>query len=360
MLTKHVSDGQHHVGGGDAFRNGTGKLETDNTRHQHGDRLSKHGRFGFNAANAPAEHAQAIDGGGVRVGAHAGIKVGKSLATVFFDLGHDDLGEIFDIDLVDDACSRRYHAEVLECLLAPTQELVTFAVALVFDIHVLFDRVGDAVLVDLYGMVDDHVGLHLRVDDLRVSPKILDRITHGGKIHNAGHAGEILHDHTGRGELDLMARLCSRIPIQQCLDMIIRDVGAIDVTYQILDENLQRIRQMIDARQICDAVIFIILAVHLQGVELVVAHRHATSELLGCITQLIIRCLRYSQVNSALACLLKVWENTRNFRYQTQTYQEHERRKRHCHRRRSQHLPGRHHQRKEIRHRFYKHAPESN
>lgn len=76
--------------------------------------------------------------------------------------------------------------------------------------------------------------------------------------------------------------------------MIIRDVGAIDVTYQVLDENLQRIRQMIDARQICDAVIFIILAVHLQGVELVVAHRHATSELLGCITQLIIRCLRYS------------------------------------------------------------------
>ena len=142
MLAKHVGDGQHHVGGGDAFRNGTGKLETDNTRHQHGDRLSKHGRFGFNAANAPAEHAQAIDGGGVRVGAHAGIKIGKSLATVFFDLGHDDLGKIFDIDLVDDARSRRYHAEVLECLLTPTQELVTFAVALVFDVHVLFDRVA--------------------------------------------------------------------------------------------------------------------------------------------------------------------------------------------------------------------------
>ena len=87
------------------------------------------------------------------------------------DLGHDDLGKIFDIDLVDDTRSRRYHAEVLECLLAPTQELVTFAVALVFDVHVLFDRVGDAVLVDLYGMVDDHVGLHLRVDDLGGLPQ---------------------------------------------------------------------------------------------------------------------------------------------------------------------------------------------
>lgn len=105
MLTKHVGDGQYHISGGDAFRNGTGQLETNDTRHQHGNRLAKHGRFGLNAANAPAKYAQTIDGGGVRVGTHAGIKIGKSLAAVFFNLGHDDLGEIFDIDLVDDARS---------------------------------------------------------------------------------------------------------------------------------------------------------------------------------------------------------------------------------------------------------------
>ena len=61
--------------------------------------------------------------------------------------------------------------------------------------------------------------------------------------------------------------------------MIIRNVGAVDVAHEVLDEDLQRIRQMIDARQIRDAVIVVILAVHLQGVQLVVAHRHATSEL---------------------------------------------------------------------------------
>ena len=292
VLAEHVGDGEDHVGGGDAFRNGTGELEADDARHEHGDRLAEHGGFGFDAADAPAEHAQTVDGGGVRIGAHAGVEVGE-VATALPRLGHDDFGEVFDVDLVDDAGSRRHHAEVAEGLLAPTQELVAFAVALVFDVHVLFDRVGHAVLVDLHGMVDDHVGLDLRVDDLRISAKLLDGVTHGGEVDDARHAGEVLHDHAGRGELDLVARLCGRIPIQQGLDMIIRDVGAIDVAHQVLNKNLQRIREMIDARQIRDTVKVVILAAHLQGVELVVAHRHATSELLWLVEtfqQPIIRC----------------------------------------------------------------------
>ena len=308
MTTQQIGDREHHIGCGDALGNRSGELEADHARHQHRDRLAEHGRLGLDAADAPAEHAQTVDRRRMRVGAHTGIEIGQRGALREL-LAHDHLRQIFDVDLVDDAGSRRHHAEVAEGLLSPAQELVAFAVALVFDVHVLFDRVGHAVLVDLHGMVDDHVGLDLRVDDLGVSPKILDRITHGGKIHNAGHASEILHDHAGRGELDLMARLCSRIPIQQCLDMIIRDVGAIDVAHQVLNENLQRIREMIDARQIRDAVKVVILAAHLQGVELVVAHRHATSELLWLVEtafqQPIIRCQRYSHVTSALACLLE-------------------------------------------------------
>ena len=214
----------------------------------------------------------------MRIRTHTGIEIGE-FTTVCGGRGHDDLGKVFDVDLMDDAGSRRYHAEVLERLLPPAQELVAFAVALIFDVHVLFDRIGHAVFVDLHGVVDDHVGLHLRVDDLRIASQLLDRIAHGGEVDDARHAGEVLHDHTGRGELDLMTRLCGRIPIQQGLDMIIRNVGAVDVAHEVLDEDLQRIRQMIDARQIRNAVIVVILAVHLQGVQLVVAHRHATSEL---------------------------------------------------------------------------------
>src|SRR5690348_18486883 len=38
---------------------------------QHGDGLAEHGRLGLDAAHAPAQHAQAVLHGGVRVGAHA-------------------------------------------------------------------------------------------------------------------------------------------------------------------------------------------------------------------------------------------------------------------------------------------------
>ena len=277
MLAEHVGDGEHHVGGGDAFRDGAGEFEADDARHEHGDRLAEHGCLGFDAAYAPTEHAQSVDGGGVRVGAHAGVEIGE-LMPVLSGLGHDDLGEVFDVDLMDDAGSRRHHAEVSERLLAPAQELVAFAVALIFDVHVLFDGIGHAVLVDLHGMVDHHVGLDLRVDDLRVSPEFLDRITHGGEIDDARHAGEVLHDHAGRRELDLMARLGVRIPFEQCLDVIIGDVGAVDVAHQILDEDLQRVGQMVDAGKIRNVVVVVILASRGQSRQLIISQGHIPSD----------------------------------------------------------------------------------
>ena len=41
-----------------------------------------------------------------------------------------DLGEVLEVDLVDDAGRRRHDAEVVEGALAPLQELVALVVAL--------------------------------------------------------------------------------------------------------------------------------------------------------------------------------------------------------------------------------------
>ncbi len=54
------------------------ELEADDLRDQHGDRLAQHGGFGLDAAHAPAQHAQAVDHGGVRVGADHGVRVSAS------------------------------------------------------------------------------------------------------------------------------------------------------------------------------------------------------------------------------------------------------------------------------------------
>ena len=73
---------QHQVGGGRALGQRAGEAEADDLRDQHRDRLAEHRRLGLDAADAPAEHAQAVDHRGVRVGADQGVGVGPGLAAV--------------------------------------------------------------------------------------------------------------------------------------------------------------------------------------------------------------------------------------------------------------------------------------
>ena len=68
-----------------------------------------------------------------------------------------------------------------------------------------------------------------------------------------------------------MAGFGVRIPVEQGLDVFVGDVGTVDVAYQILDQYLQRVRQMIDAVKIGDVVVIEVLAGCLEGSQLVVA-----------------------------------------------------------------------------------------
>ncbi len=80
LLAQHLGDGQHQVGGRRAFRQGAGQVEADDLGDQHRDRLAEHGRLGLDAADAPAEHRQAVDHGGVAVGADHGVGIGHGVA----------------------------------------------------------------------------------------------------------------------------------------------------------------------------------------------------------------------------------------------------------------------------------------
>ena len=127
LFAQHLGNGQHQVGGGGAGRQLAVELEADDLRDEHGDRLAQHGGLGLDAAHAPTQHAQAVDHGGVRVGADDGVGIGL-LALAFF--GEDDACQILDIDLVHDAGVGRHHAEIAESALAPAQEGISLTVAL--------------------------------------------------------------------------------------------------------------------------------------------------------------------------------------------------------------------------------------
>ena len=78
--------------------------------------------------------------------------------------------------------------------LAPFEEAVALAVALVFELDVAVEGPRRAELVDDHRMVDHEVDGHLRVDPARIAAEILHGVAHGGQVDHGGYAREVLHE----------------------------------------------------------------------------------------------------------------------------------------------------------------------
>ncbi len=139
-LAQSFSDGEDEIGGCRAFLELAGELVADDLGNEHGDGLAEHGCFGLDATYAPAEDAEAVDHGGVAVGADQCVGVGDLFSGDFG--GEDDAGEVFEVDLVADAHAWGDGGEVAKGGLAPFQEGVALAVALEFEQRVGVIRAG--------------------------------------------------------------------------------------------------------------------------------------------------------------------------------------------------------------------------
>ncbi len=267
VLAQHLGDGQHQVGGRGALGQVAGELEADHARDEHGDRLAQHGRLGLDAADAPADHADAVDHRGVGVGADAGVGVGLEHAV---DLtGEDGAREVLDVDLVHDAGARRDDLEVVEGALAPPQELVALAVALVLDLDVALEGLRGAEDVGDHRVVDDHLGGRERVDLGGVAAQLSHRLAHRRQVDHARHAGEVLHDHAGGRELDLLVRVGVGVPAREGLDVVGGDVGTVLGAQEVLQQHLEAERKRVDVEPLAldraESEDLVGLAVHVQG-----------------------------------------------------------------------------------------------
>ena len=200
-LAQDLRDGEHEVGRGRALGQRAGQLEADDLRHEHRERLAEHRRLGLDPADAPAEHAEAVDHRRVRVGADERVREGLAVARL------DDAREELEVDLVDDAGVRRHDLEVVEGGLAPAEEGVALAVALELELGVARDREAAAELVDLHRVVDHELGGEERVDLRRVAAEVAHRVAHRGEVDDRRDAGEVLQQHARRRERDLARRL---------------------------------------------------------------------------------------------------------------------------------------------------------
>ena len=246
MRRSSCGDGEDQIGGGRAFRQSAFQPESDDLGNQHGDRLTQHGRLGFDPADSPAQHAETVDHGGVGIGADQGIGIclrqliGAG-ARVFVRAEHHPR-QILQVDLVYDAGVGGHHPEVLECALTPAEELVALPIALVVEINVGSKRLGGAEGVHLHRVVHHQLDRLQRIDAARIASQGRHGVPHGGEVHHRRDAGKVLQQHPRRREGDFPGR-AARGPAGQRLDVIGGDDDAVLGAKQIFEEDSQGIRQ---------------------------------------------------------------------------------------------------------------------
>ena len=243
LRAKHLDHGKHEIGGGGAFGELSRELEPHHLGDEHRDRLAEHRGLRLDAADSPAEHPEAVDHRGVRVGADHGVRIGAGRAGML--AREDDAGEIFQVDLVDDAGAWRHHLEVPERLLTPAQERVALAIALELDLGVAGECVPGTEPVDLHRVVDDELHRRERVDLRGVAAERAHRVAHRGEVDHRRHAREVLEQYPRGSERDLGGRLRAGVPSGQRLDVARGDAGAVFVAQQVLQEDFQRVGQAV-------------------------------------------------------------------------------------------------------------------
>ena len=149
-----------------------------------------------------------------------------------------------------DAGAGRHDGEVREGELAPLQELVALAVALIFQLDVPRQGLRSAELVDDHRMVDDEIDRHERVDLARVAAEVLHGVAHGREVDDGGNAGEILHQDAGGAVGDLLLRFAAVVePVGHRFDVGLGDGAAVLVAQQVFEKHLHREGQLRNAAQ---------------------------------------------------------------------------------------------------------------
>ena len=240
VLAQHLGDGEHEVGRGRSLRQLAGQPEADHARDQHRHRLAEHRRLGLDPAHSPAEHAEAVDHRGVRVGPDQRVGVQRAVVV------EHHARQVLEVDLVDDPGAGRHDPEALERALAPAQERVALVVALELALDVDAEGVARAEDVDLDRVVDHQLGRHERVDLRGIAAEIGHRVAHRGEVDDRGHAREVLHHHARGREGDLLRRLGAVVPGGDRLDVLLADADAVLVAQDVLEQDLERERQARD------------------------------------------------------------------------------------------------------------------
>ena len=245
VAPEHLREHEDEVGRGRTRRERAARAHADHDGRRERHRLAEHRGLGLDAADAPAEDAEAVDHRRVRV--RPDERVGERDAVAH----RDDAREVLEVHLVADARAGRDDPQVLERGLRPPQERVALAVALVLARDVGLVGALDAEQVHLHRVVDDEVHRDERVDAGRVAARARDGGAHRGEVHDRRDAGVVLHEDPSGYEGDGgIARGLG--PAREGRHVLVAHVARAGTTEEVLEEDLRRLRQ---ARGVGDALL---------------------------------------------------------------------------------------------------------
>ena len=184
---------QHQVGRPDQRCRHAGEPYAHHLGQGKGVGMAQQGSFGINATHAPAQHAQTIDHGRVRVTPNH--KVGEGpLNPLVGGAGHDG-GDALQIDLVNDAAAWRENAQAAKRLLRPAEKGIAFGVAFKLTAHVDRHGVGTAPGIDLQRVIHHQIDREPGVHPRRVAPRARQSVAQGGQVLQHRHTRRIRQDH---------------------------------------------------------------------------------------------------------------------------------------------------------------------
>ena len=143
--------------------------------------------------------------------------------------GQHAFGEIFEIDLVDDADAGRHDLERVERLHAPFEKLVALAIAPEFHLQIFLHRIRAAGKIHLHRMVHHQVHRHERLDDFRIFAQPLNGGAHRRQVHQQRHAGKILQHDAGDDERNFLRAGFDGLPVRQRADVRFADLFAVAI-----------------------------------------------------------------------------------------------------------------------------------
>ena len=222
--------------------------ELDHGGNEHRYGLTEGGGLSFDAADAPAENAQAVRGRRVGVGSHKRVKAND--VSCGHRVGCDDLAEALYVELVADATSWGDDLDVLKRPARPFEK--GEALGITSGLELL---VGDVAILLARTVRSDRVINNERTGDVRVhlggvSPSCDHGVPHRGEVHKDGDAREVLEERAGRHELDLSSLPTAKARVHDLprkADGVLVGSGA---PHAVLEQHHEGVWESLDARDV--------------------------------------------------------------------------------------------------------------